>query len=109
MILDRLLSENSSSAWAQPMCTLFLLRRTSQKCILFVEGCSRMHFQENTSMSWVCKRRVRATRHIVCVVDFTWSPQQLLCLGREGWRSGLDSVCAILRFPFHAMFGSCVL
>ena len=57
-------------AWAQPMCALFLLGRTSQKCILFVEGCSRMHFQENTSMSWVCKRRVRAIRHFVCVCGF---------------------------------------
>ena len=49
------------------MCALFLLRRTNQKCLLFVEGCSRMHFQENTSMSWVSARDACAQLNFSCV------------------------------------------
>ena len=65
-----------------------------------------MHFQENTSMLWVCKRHARATRQFVCVVVFTWSPR-LLCLGEavvlEWWMELGDAVTQHRRDgePFH--------
>ena len=88
MILDRLLSEDSSSAWAQPTCPPFPLRRTSQKCIpvrrrVLADAFSRKHIY--------VVGRPHSQLDNSCVVVFTRSPR-LLCLGREGWRSGLGSV-----------------
>ena len=86
-----------------------------------------MHVQENTSMSWVCKRRVRAIRHFVCGGFHMVTSAAVFGQGRvEIWiRQCLcDSKdifvlhatarillirVSILRFRLHALFGPCVL
>ena len=86
MVLDRLLSENSSSAWAANVRTLS--PATDEPEVHSVRGGVLADlFSRNTSMSWVCKTRARNSTFRVCVVFFTG---HLCCCVLAGRRRDLD-------------------